>query len=362
MEKPRIVGAFLTARYPVAMKFVDETTITVQAGHGGSGCLSFRRERFVPLGGPDGGDGGDGGSIYLAADENLNTLADFRHVRSFKAQRGQDGMGKNRTGKTGQDTIILVPPGTLVKDAQTEEIIGDLTHHGDRLLVAQGGAHGLGNARFKSSTQRAPRKTTAGKPGDMRELYLELKLLADVGLLGLPNAGKSSLLRALSSATPKVAAYPFTTLYPSLGVVYVAPQESFVIADIPGLIRGAAEGVGLGTRFLKHLSRTVLLLHMLELNPAVSGDELCQDYHSISNELHRYSDELAAKDRWLVFNKTDLLDAEAQNSLIQDCVKRLEWKGPVFAISALSKAGTRNLSKKIYTYLHGQQTQTGHLR
>ena len=344
------------------MKFVDETTIQVQAGHGGNGCLSFRRERFVPLGGPDGGDGGDGGSIYLVADENLNTLADFRHVRSFRAQRGQDGMGKNRTGKSGKDTTIFVPPGTLVKNAQTEEILGDLTRHGDRLLVAKGGAHGLGNTRFKSSTQRAPRKATAGKPGDMRELYLELKLLADVGLLGLPNAGKSSLLRALSSATPKVAAYPFTTLYPNLGVVYVAPQESFVIADIPGLIKGAAEGVGLGTRFLRHLSRTALLLHMLELDPRVSREELCQDFHSISNELLRYSTELADKDRWLVFNKTDLLDTKALNSMIQDCVERLEWKGPVFAISALSRAGIRELSKKIYTYLHEQKTHTGCLR
>ena len=253
------------------MKFVDETTIHVQAGHGGNGCISFRRERFVPLGGPDGGDGGDGGSIYLVADGNLNTLADFRHVRSFKAQRGQDGMGRNRTGKSGEDTTIRVPPGTLVRDAYTEEVIGDLTKHGDRLLVAQGGAHGLGNARFKSSTRRAPRKTTPGKPGDTRDLYMELKLLADVGLLGLPNAGKSSLLRALSSALPKVADYPFTTLYPSLGVVYVAPNQSFVVADIPGLIEGAAEGVGLGTQFLRHLSRTGLLLHLLELHPKEAG-------------------------------------------------------------------------------------------
>ncbi|MCY4642481.1 MAG: Obg family GTPase CgtA [Gammaproteobacteria bacterium] len=336
------------------MKFVDETTIHVQAGNGGSGCLSFRRERFVPLGGPDGGDGGDGGSIYLLADENLNTLADFRHVRSFKAQRGQDGMGRNRTGKSGEDTTIRVPPGTLIKDVHTEEVIGDLTTHGDRLLVAKGGAHGLGNARFKSSTQRAPRKTTPGKPGDTRDLHMELKLLADVGLLGLPNAGKSSLLRALSSATPKVADYPFTTLYPSLGVVYVAPQKSFVIADIPGLIEGAAEGVGLGTRFLRHLSRTGLLLHMLELEPTESGRDLCKDYHSVSNELHRYSADLVAKDRWLVFNKTDLFDADECERIIRKCVTALKWKGPVYAVSALSKAGTEELSKNIYTYLHEQ--------
>lgn len=344
------------------MKFVDETTIHVQAGHGGNGCISFRRERFVPLGGPDGGDGGDGGSIYLVADGNLNTLADFRHVRSFKAQRGQDGMGRNRTGKSGEDTAIRVPPGTLVRDAHTEEVIGDLTKHGDRLLVAEGGAHGLGNARFKSSTRRAPRKTTPGKPGDTRDLYMELKLLADVGLLGLPNAGKSSLLRALSSALPKVADYPFTTLYPSLGVVYVAPNQSFVVADIPGLIEGAAEGVGLGTQFLRHLSRTGLLLHLLELHPKEAGRDLCQDYRSVSNELHRYSTELAAKDRWLVFNKTDLMDSDECERIIRDCVMGLEWKGPVFAVSALSKAGTRELSKNIYTYLHEQQTNTGHLR
>ena len=344
------------------MKFVDETTIHVQAGHGGNGCLSFRRERFIPLGGPDGGDGGDGGSVYLVADENLNTLADFRHVRSFKAQRGQDGMGKNRTGKTGEDRTIQVPPGTLVRDAHTREVIGDLTKHGERLLVARGGVHGLGNARFKSSTHRAPRKTTPGKPGDVRDLYMELKLLADVGLLGLPNAGKSSLLRALSSASPKVADYPFTTLYPNLGVVYVAPHQSFVVADIPGLIEGAAEGVGLGTRFLRHLSRTGLLLHILELHPEGTGGDPCQDYFSVLNELSRYNAGLAAKDRWLVFNKTDLFHAEDCEHVIQECVTRLNWEGPVFAISALSKAGTLELSKNIYTYLHEQHAQTGRLR
>ncbi|MXY14762.1 MAG: Obg family GTPase CgtA [Proteobacteria bacterium] len=337
------------------MKFVDETTIHVQAGHGGNGCLSFRRERSVPLGGPDGGDGGDGGSVYLVADDSLNTLADFRHVRSFKAERGQDGMGKNRTGRSGQEKAIRVPTGTLVKDAQTHEVIGDLTRHGERLLVASGGVHGLGNTRFKSSTRRAPRETTPGKPGEERDLYLELKLLADVGLLGLPNAGKSSLLRALSSATPKIADYPFTTLYPNLGVVYVAPQQSFVVADIPGLIEGAAEGVGLGAQFLRHLSRTGLLLHMLELYPAQAEGDPCQDYFSVTNELNRYDAQLAAKDRWLVFNKTDLFDSEDCKQVIEDCVSKLEWQGPVFAISALSQAGTRELSKSIYTYLHEQQ-------
>ena len=344
------------------MKFVDETTIHVQAGHGGNGCLSFRRERSIPLGGPDGGDGGDGGNVYLVADGSLNTLVDFRHVRSFKAERGQDGMGKNRTGKSGKDKIIRVPTGTLVRDTQTNEIIGDLTKHGERLLVACGGTHGLGNTRFKSSTRRAPRETTPGKPGEERDLYMELKLLADVGLLGLPNAGKSSLLRALSSATPKVADYPFTTLYPNLGVVYVAPHQSFVVADIPGLIEGAAEGVGLGAQFLRHLSRTGLLLHILELYPAKAGGDPCQDYFSVTNELSRYDTELAAKDRWLVFNKVDLFSTDDCEQVIQDCVSRLKWQGPVFAISALSKAGTRELSKSIYTYLHEQQAQPGHLR
>ena len=337
------------------MKFVDETTIHVQAGDGGNGGLSFRRERYIPLGGPDGGDGGDGGSVYLVADENLNTLADFRHTRSFKAQRGQDGMGKDRTGKKGDDKLIKIPPGTLVKDAQTKEIIGDLTKHGERLLVAKGGVHGLGNARFKSSTNRAPRKTTPGQQGDARDLYMELKLLADVGLLGLPNAGKSSLIRALSSATPKVADYPFTTLYPSLGVVYIAPHQSFVIADIPGLIEGAAEGTGLGTQFLRHLSRTRLLLHMLELHPEDMQQGPCQDYFSVENELKKYSDELASKDRWLVFNKMDLLAHDDCERIIQDCVAILKWDGPVFTISSLTKAGTQDLSKKIYTYLYARQ-------
>lgn len=340
------------------MKFVDETTIHVQAGNGGNGCLSFRRERYIPLGGPDGGDGGDGGSVYLVADENLNTLADFRHTRSFKAQRGQDGMGKDRTGKKGEDKFIKVPIGTLVKDAQTKEIIGDLTKHDERLLVAKGGVHGLGNARFKSSTNRAPRKTTPGQQGDARDLYMELKLLADVGLLGLPNVGKSSLIRALSSATPKVADYPFTTLYPSLGVVYVAPHQSFVIADIPGLIEGAAEGVGLGTQFLRHLSRTRLLLHMVELSPLTVEHDPCQDYFSVLNELNKYSDELANKDRWLVFNKSDLLSADDCSQVISSCVEKLKWDGPVLAVSAVTKAGTEELCKNIYTYLYEQETAT----
>ncbi len=336
------------------MKFVDETTIHVQAGNGGNGGLSFRRERYIPLGGPDGGDGGDGGSVYLVADENLNTLADFRHSRSFKAQRGQDGMGKDRTGKKGEDKYIKVPVGTLVKDSQTKEVIGDLTKHDERLLVAKGGVHGLGNARFKSSTNRAPRKTTPGTQGEARDLFMELKLLADVGLLGLPNAGKSSLIQALSSATPKIADYPFTTLYPSLGVVYIAPHQSFVIADIPGLIEGAAEGAGLGTQFLRHLSRTRLLLHLVEISSA----NAVEDYNAILNEINKYSDELANKDRWLVFTKTDLLPEEDSQQLINEYIDTISWEGPVFGISSITKAGTEKLSKSIYSYLHEQQTST----
>lgn len=341
------------------MKFVDETTIHVQAGNGGDGCLSFRRERCIPRGGPDGGDGGDGGSVYLVADENINTLADFRHIRSFKAQRGQDGMGKDRCGKKGEDKIIKVPLGTIVKDAQTGDTIGELTRHNERLLVVKGGAHGLGNARFKSSINRTPRKTTPGQQGDMRDLYMELRLLADVGLLGLPNAGKSSLIRALSSATPKVADYPFTTLHPSLGVVYVTPHQSFVIADIPGLIAGAAEGAGLGTQFLRHLSRTRLLLHMIELFPVDIKRDPHQDYFSILDELNKYSSDLADKDRWLVLNKTDLIATDDCEQMVKDYVARLQWNGPVFAISSLTGSGTENLRTSIYTYLHEQQAATG---
>ena len=337
------------------MKFVDEVTIHVKAGNGGNGGLSFRRERYIPFGGPDGGDGGDGGSVYLVANENLNTLADFRHTRSFKAQRGQDGMGRDRTGKKGEDRLIEVPVGTIVKDVETEDVIGDLTEHSERLLVARGGVHGLGNARFKSSTNRAPRKTTPGEDGDERDLHMELKLLADVGLLGLPNAGKSSLIRAMSSATPKVADYPFTTLYPNLGVVFIAPHQSYVIADVPGLIQGAAEGAGLGIRFLKHLSRTKLLLHMIELHPNDAEHNVINDYNAIVNELNKYSDELGNKDRWLVFNKADLISSDSLDNTVDKIVKELNWNGPVFIVSTVTNFGTEILSKKIYTYLNEQE-------
>ena len=340
------------------MKFIDETIIHVKAGNGGNGCLSFRRERYIPFGGPDGGDGGDGGDIYLVADENLNTLADFRHAHHYKAERGHDGMGKDRTGKKGQDELIKVPIGTQVKDAHTKEFIGDLTIHNDRLLVAKGGVHGLGNARFKTSTNRAPRKTTNGTPGDERELYLELKLLADVGLLGLPNAGKSSLIRTLSSATPKVADYPFTTLHPSLGVVYLAPHQSFVMADIPGLIEGAAEGAGLGIQFLRHLSRTTLLLHLIELHPELSVEKLYADYTTILNELEKYSGKLKNKNRWLVFTKSDIIVEDKLKLMTEPFLDKIEWQNPVFYVSSITKDGTDQLCQKIYNYLHEHKKTT----
>lgn len=332
------------------MKFVDEATIRVEAGKGGDGSCSFRREKFIPLGGPDGGDGGDGGSIYLHADNNLNTLVDFRYTRQFRAERGQNGSGTNCTGKSGDDLIIRVPVGTEVFDCDTEEFIGDLTKSGDKLLVAQGGFHGLGNTRFKSSTNRAPRQTTKGQPGDMRNLKLSLKVLADVGLLGLPNAGKSTFIRAVSAATPKVADYPFTTLHPHLGVVRVAVDKSFVIADIPGLIEGAAEGAGLGIRFLKHLERTRLLLHIVDVAPN-DGSNPIESIHAIASELKKFSPELIKKPRWLVLNKLDLLPSDEAEKYCKKIIKQLKWKEPVFQISAIKKEGTQELCYRVMEYL-----------
>src|SRR5690554_6303722 len=289
------------------MKLVDEAEITVTAGKGGNGCVGFRREKFIPKGGPDGGDGGDGGSVWLQADENLNTLVDFRHQRRFQAEKGEGGMGQQKYGKGGDDLTIVVPVGTVVTNVDTDEVIGDMTEHGQRLLVARGGKGGLGNMHFKSSTNRAPRQSTPGEPGEERLLRLELKLLADVGLLGFPNAGKSTLVRAVSAATPRVADYPFTTLYPNLGVVSVEPHRSFVIADIPGLIEGAAEGAGLGIQFLRHLSRTRLLLHLVDVFPYGGASDPVEDVRTIEAELRKFSPELAARERWLVLNKVDLL-------------------------------------------------------
>lgn len=340
------------------MKFIDEATIRVQAGDGGNGCVSFRREKYIPFGGPDGGDGGDGGSVYLVADENINTLIDFRHERDYRAERGENGMGRNRTGKSGVDLFVRVPVGTQVIDDDTGELMGDLVSHDQQLLVAQGGFHGLGNTRFKSSTNRAPRQSKPGTPGEVRRLRLELKLLADVGLLGLPNAGKSTFIRAVSSATPKVADYPFTTLYPNLGVVKVDYERSFVIADVPGLIEGAAEGAGLGIRFLKHLSRTRLLLHLVDVLPADMSDPV-ENVAKIEGELARYSDELAARPRWLVLNKVDLLPETEREARCQAIVEALGWEGPVFAIAAISKTNTQALVYQVMDYLEQQAVTTG---
>ncbi len=329
------------------MKFVDEATIKVLAGDGGGGCVSFRREKYVPKGGPDGGDGGDGGSIYLEGDSGLNTLADFRMQRTFRAGRGQNGMGRERTGAKGADLVVRVPVGTRVVDADTEEVLCELLEPGQRELVAKGGFHGLGNTRYKSSTNRAPRQSTPGTPGERRELLLELILLADVGLLGLPNAGKSSLIRQVSSARPKVADYPFTTLHPNLGVVSLGRERSFVIADIPGIIEGAAEGAGLGLRFLKHLSRTRLLLHLVDMAPLDEGHDPALDVRRIEAELGKYGRGLEGQERWLVLNKADLLDEEEFSARRESLLRALDWRGPVYGISAVTGQGAGGLMEDL---------------
>ena len=325
------------------MKFVDEARIQVFAGGGGNGCISFRREKFIPLGGPDGGDGGDGGSIYLVADEGLNTLVDFRHQRHFRAERGENGMSRQCYGRGGVNLRIRVPVGTIVSDANTDEIIGDLTRDGEELLVAQGGHGGKGNIHFKSSINRSPRKASPGTAGDERELQLELKVLADVGLLGFPNAGKSTLIRSVSAATPKVADYPFTTLHPNLGVVRASPDHSFVVADIPGLIEGAADGAGLGVQFLKHLQRTRLLWHVIDLLPTEEDLTVTRQVRAIERELKKFDPELMEKPRWLVLNKADLLlpgEAEIRAKALK---RSLRWKGPIYVISAFERRGLQPL-------------------
>lgn len=325
------------------MKFVDEALIKIEAGKGGNGCLSFRREKFIPLGGPDGGDGGDGGSVYLEANSDLNTLVDFRFQRNYKAQNGQGGMGGNCTGKKGEDLIIQVPVGTMIYDVDSNELLGDIRHAGERLLIAQGGFHGLGNTRYKSSVNRAPRQTSPGTPGEERHVRLELRVLADVGLLGLPNAGKSTLIRAVSSAKPKVADYPFTTLHPNLGVVSVAAHKSFVMADIPGLIEGAASGAGLGHRFLKHLSRTCILLHVIDVAPLDNSDPV-ESAKAILHELEEYDPELINKPRWLVLNKIDMIpDEQEKQKVVQAILDGLQWNDKFFLISAIAKEGTQSL-------------------
>jgi GTP-binding protein len=345
------------------MKLVDEAEIQVIAGNGGNGCVGFRREKFIPLGGPDGGDGGDGGSVWLVADENLNTLVDFRHQRLFRAQRGQNGMGRQMYGKAGEDLVITVPVGTVVINVGTDEAIGDLTAHGDRLLVAQGGKGGLGNMHFKSSTNRTPRKALPGLPGEERELKLELKLLADVGLLGFPNAGKSTLIRAVSAATPKVADYPFTTLYPNLGVVRVEQYRSFVIADIPGLIEGAADGAGLGAQFLRHLQRTSLLLHLVDIAPMDGGVEIspAEQVRAIERELEKHDPELLDKPRWLVFNKADLLPEDERQATAQAIIDELGWKDRWYLVSAIGREGTWPIMLDVMAFFDRQREDAAEL-
>ncbi len=347
------------------MKLVDEAEITVTAGNGGHGCVGFRREKFIPMGGPDGGDGGKGGDVWLEADENLNTLVDFRHQRAFRAQRGENGMGRQMYGKGGDDTVVRVPVGTVVTNVATDEVIGDLTRHGERLLVARGGKGGLGNMHFKSSTNRTPRQFTPGEEGEERLLKLELKLLADVGLLGFPNAGKSTFVRAVSAATPKVADYPFTTLYPNLGVVSVEPHRSFVIADIPGLIEGAADGAGLGAQFLRHLQRTRLLLHLVDIAPMAYGTEdgvsaegllsPADQVRALERELERHDPELLDKPRWLVLNKADLLPPDEARALAQSIVAELGWEGPWYVVSAIGREGTWPIMLEVQAHLDRQK-------
>lgn len=335
------------------MKFVDEATISVEAGKGGNGCLSFRREKFIPKGGPDGGDGGDGGSVILEANDSINTLIDFRYVRHYRAQSGEPGRGRNCTGAKGEDLVLQVPIGTSIIDIDTEEVLGDLTAIGQRLVVAQGGFHGLGNTRFKSSVNRAPRQTTKGREGEARTLRLELKILADVGLLGMPNAGKSTLIRAISAAKPKVANYPFTTLVPNLGVVRVEEHKSFVVADIPGLIEGAAEGAGLGIRFLKHLVRTRLLLHVVDMAPFDESDPE-HSIRAIVAELEKFSPTLAARDRWLVLNKLDMIPEEQRDEVCDKLIRSLSWEGPVYRVSAINAEGLDTMCRDIMLWIEAK--------
>lgn len=337
------------------MKFVDEAIIRVYAGNGGNGCVSFRREKFIPLGGPDGGDGGGGGGVWLSADEGINTLVDFRHQRVYRAPRGENGMGRQMAGKGGEDTMIRVPVGTVVINVDTDEEIGDLTTHGQRLLVAQGGHGGLGNVHFKTSVNRSPRRAVPGSDGEERELKLELKVLADVGLLGFPNAGKSTLIRAVSAATPKVADYPFTTMQPHLGVVRIETDRSFVIADIPGLIEGAAEGAGLGIQFLKHVARTRLLLHVVDIAPLDGETDPVAEIRTIEKELKGFDPKLLKRPRWLVFNKIDLLAPEERKKTAKAIVRKLKWKQPWYIVSAIAREGTWPLCLDIQRFFDEQK-------
>ena len=342
------------------MKFIDETKIDVVAGDGGNGIASFRREKFIPFGGPDGGDGGRGGSIYAIADRNINTLVDYRFAKLHRAKKGEHGRGSDCYGKGADDITLRMPVGTLITELDSGELVADLTEHGQIALLAQGGKGGLGNIHFKSSTNRAPRQQTDGEPGQERQLKLELKVLADVGLLGMPNAGKSTFIAAVSNARPKIADYPFTTLHPNLGVVRVGPERSFVVADIPGLIEGAAEGAGLGHQFLRHLQRTGLLLHVVDLAPFDEAVDPVADAKALVRELGKYDDSLAAKPRWLVLNKLDMIDPGEAEARVAAFVRRLRWKGPVFAISALTRHGCEALIQAIDRYLAAERRASQH--
>jgi GTP-binding protein len=333
------------------MKFVDEATIDVAAGDGGNGCMSFRREKFIPFGGPNGGDGGRGGSVYAMADRNLNTLIDYRYARRHEARRGENGRGSDQFGAAGDDIVLRMPVGTIVRDAESGDVIAELLEPEEKVLIARGGDGGFGNLHFKSSTNRAPRQKTPGWPGEQRKLKLELRVLADVGLLGMPNAGKSTLIAAISNARPKIADYPFTTLHPNLGVVRVGPEQSFVVADVPGLIEGAAEGAGLGHQFLRHLQRTRLLLHLVDVAPFDEGVDPVQQARAIATELKKYDPALHAKPRWLVLNKVDMLPPDERERRVRDIVRRLRWKAPVFQISALTREGCDALIRAAYEHL-----------
>ena len=332
------------------MKFVDEATIDVAAGNGGAGCVSFRREKFIPFGGPDGGNGGRGGSVYATADRNLNTLIDYRYARRHEARNGEPGRGSDQFGAAADDIVLRMPVGTILRDAESGEVVAELLEPGVKVLVCKGGDGGFGNLHYKTSTNRAPRQKTPGWPGEAKKLLLELRVLADVGLLGMPNAGKSTLISAISNARPKIADYPFTTLHPNLGVVRVGPEKSFVVADIPGLIEGASEGAGLGHQFLRHLQRTRLLLHLVDLAPFDDSDPV-QQAKAIVEELRKYDPELHAKPRWLVLNKMDMVPAEERAARVKDFIKRFKWKGPVFEISALARQGLDPLVHAIFDHV-----------
>ena len=337
------------------MKFVDEAFIDIVAGDGGNGCVSFRHEKFKEFGGPNGGDGGRGGHVYAVADVNLNTLVDYRYSRRHEAKRGEHGMGSDMFGAAGADITLRMPVGTIISDAETGAVLYELLDPNQPVMIAKGGDGGFGNLRFKSAINRAPRQKTPGWPGEKKNLKLELKVLADVGLLGMPNAGKSTFIAAVSNARPKIADYPFTTLHPNLGVVRVGPEQSFVIADIPGLIEGASEGAGLGHQFLRHLQRTRLLLHIVDMAPFDDTVDPVAQARAIVGELKKYDTELYAKPRWLVLNKLDMVPPEERASRVKDFVKRFKWKGPVFEISALTREGCENLVKTIYQHVHAQQ-------